>query len=1062
MKNSTRRVSLLLAVMMVLSLFAAFPMMVGAADTNYAKGITPTMETTSTAVLGSAATLTDGVLPIEETTGTTNGTDTVYRADGASAVTSAIIDLGSTKTDISSIMIYAKETSNRSIDENSCYVSLSTDGSTYTKVATGNSSAVSSTSADFTEVTLAFTAAQSARYVKVTMMPASYVLAVGEIEVRNYGLLQGEITTADPTLVDGNYAYGGSYTVSRSDDAEITYNGDTRTDSGNWLTDGYVGSGANAGSNNYTVCYTGTGAVYTITLNMNASKSDVKYITLENVASAYCLPSSVSIKTSTDGLTFSDVTYTEGQVVDAGGATDITYTFTSAVTAKAIQFTFTSEKYVCGFDEFVVGGTGTAPVISSEEESVISANSTVINSNSVTNYAPNGYYQYSENSSGLPNATYTDNAWTGKTLSYGVFGKGDLNDATYATGNYSDAAWVGFAHSEQYNTINGIEIIYDLAAVYGDIDQIVINYYAHAAEEGLEPTYALPSATGVKVSFGDYNGVYGAATTVYAGTITETAGTGYTTFKAQYAVGDLTGNVRFVKVFMPKPDYRLFIDEIEILGASGYTTQGTAPESSEATSSEAGTSSEASTPATESDKPGEADSYAVSTMFDVSLEVSYGTADPDGAGTNFVEGEYMILDVFLTNINVPYTYGVSGLDGYVYFDESKLTPVFKTDVELNGTVGSANPGPVYNWPEYTISVPTLGISYNLFSVEGLCVPYAFRNSDGTYTNSDPANPNQDYTMGKGYIRLNYIINIDNHVAWAEGKGLYDSDAVQFRYYFTVNDGTLDAGEEFYFEVPDSPNATQVGDAVLRAPYYTGASDNTAFQTAFGKGDYVSYVVPATPTYTVEFVVDGVVVDTQTVEEGAAATAPADPVKDGYNFIGWDVAFDNITADTTVTAQFEEIVVAADFFTFAEGADTANIVVSTVADYIYFKAGALTADALKATFVDENITITKSNGTTAVTGTTAVGTTCLITSTINGASETRTIIVLGDVSGDGKINSSDYNQILNCAKGNITFTGVKQIAANVAVPAQATINSSDYNQVLNFAKGNLKKFSTAVK
>ena len=62
--------------------------------------------------------------------------------------------------------------------------------------------------------------------------------------------------------------------------------------------------------------------------------------------------------------------------------------------------------------------------------------------------------------------------------------------------------------------------------------------------------------------------------------------------------------------------------------------------------------------------------------------------------------------------------------------------------------------------------------------------------------------------------------------------------------------------------------------------------------------------PVEPTtYTVKFVVDGTVVDTQTVEEGAAATAPADPTKVGYTFAGWDVAFDNITADTTVTAKW---------------------------------------------------------------------------------------------------------------------------------------------------------------
>ena len=58
-------------------------------------------------------------------------------------------------------------------------------------------------------------------------------------------------------------------------------------------------------------------------------------------------------------------------------------------------------------------------------------------------------------------------------------------------------------------------------------------------------------------------------------------------------------------------------------------------------------------------------------------------------------------------------------------------------------------------------------------------------------------------------------------------------------------------------------------------------------------------------YTVTFVDwDGTVIDTQEVEFGADAVAPAAPTREGYTFIGWDVDFANVTEDITVTAQYE--------------------------------------------------------------------------------------------------------------------------------------------------------------
>jgi len=87
-------------------------------------------------------------------------------------------------------------------------------------------------------------------------------------------------------------------------------------------------------------------------------------------------------------------------------------------------------------------------------------------------------------------------------------------------------------------------------------------------------------------------------------------------------------------------------------------------------------------------------------------------------------------------------------------------------------------------------------------------------------------------------------------------------------------------------------------------YYdlSGEYLNTPYDTyAVTKTD----VIPP-EVYTVTFVDwDGTILKEEIVEEGCAATAPNDPEREGYTFIGWDEDFSVITGDLTVTALFEQ-------------------------------------------------------------------------------------------------------------------------------------------------------------
>ncbi|AQQ09365.1 Internalin-A precursor [Sedimentisphaera cyanobacteriorum] len=68
---------------------------------------------------------------------------------------------------------------------------------------------------------------------------------------------------------------------------------------------------------------------------------------------------------------------------------------------------------------------------------------------------------------------------------------------------------------------------------------------------------------------------------------------------------------------------------------------------------------------------------------------------------------------------------------------------------------------------------------------------------------------------------------------------------------------------------------------------------------------------------------------QTVYEGEDAAEPTIEANEGWEFTGWDVAFDNVTSDLTVTAQYEQITYTVTFMPGANGTITSGDAVQTV-------------------------------------------------------------------------------------------------------------------------------------
>ena len=262
-----------------------------------------------------------------------------------------------------------------------------------------------------------------------------------------------------------------------------------------------------------------------------------------------------------------------------------------------------------------------------------------------------------------------------------------------------------------------------------------------------------------------------------------------------------------------------------------------------------------------------------------------------------------------------FSLNLSNPTGGVFIHDNKgICTITNAPPELNMVVSPFGAGTTS--PEAGISTVNTGVSQSISTTPN--AGYRFDNwtvaDNGTITDLNSASTSAEFT-GNATITANFVQI--HSVTFVEGSnGSRTGGGALFQ---TIDNGsaaidpTITANGGYTFTGWDVAFNNVTSDLTVTAQYSV-----IQYTVTFEKGSNGSRT--------------GGGALSQTINHGSAATAPTITANAGYTFTGWDPAFNNVTSDLTVTAQYTVIQYTVTFIEGSNGSRTGGGALSQTIDH----------------------------------------------------------------------------------------------------------------------------------